>query len=110
MGCLGKVLFFPDKEEVFIVPFHEIFFTGVFFNSGRVRFQLFQLSFGGTDFILIELTALLQLFKFLRMPDISAKKVSFIKKQHPDYKDSIERANEEFANLPGDQFLKDHEE
>ena len=56
----GSLILF-DPEKVFIIPFHQVFFPGIFLENYRIRLQLLQLLFGRGDLLLIILLTLFQL-------------------------------------------------
>jgi hypothetical protein len=86
------------KEKLFVVPLHQVFFAGVFFDSGSIELQVFREfpvlcnEFGK---IVLGLADLAQFFSPFQL----GKHVITIKKQDPDKK--AKEGNKIFIFYPG---------
>ncbi len=69
-----------NQENVFVIPFHVEFFTGIFFQGSGVAAKISEFFFGFGDLLLVVFFFCLQLFQFL-LPVVLFKKVIVIGKQ-----------------------------
>jgi hypothetical protein len=95
----GRRVIFVDKEEVFVVSLHQIFLPGIFFQDGRVGFQLVQFLFGDSDLLLVVLLALLQFLQLAPLPEMARDKIPGVEEQDPDGETS--RRQQIFVLQPG---------
>ena len=74
---------FLDHKEIFIVSFHKILFTGIFFQQSRIGLELIKLMPGNRDLLLVILLAFLQLRQLGPFPKMARNKIPGVKEQDP---------------------------
>ena len=82
----GRLLSIVDKKEVLVVPFHKIFFPGVFFEHGGIGSELLQLLSGGGDLLLVVLLAFLQFLQLGAFAEMAGDEVPAVEEDYPDGK------------------------